>query len=46
MLMAYHQLIADRGLTGNTLEIGVFQGKSSIAVAPLRGDLGARHVLF
>jgi hypothetical protein len=37
MFMAYHQLIADRVEPGNTLEIGVFHGKSAIAVASLRG---------
>jgi hypothetical protein len=40
MFMAYNQLIADQGLTGNTLEIGVYHGKSAIAVASLRGDSG------
>src|SRR5262245_46096452 len=38
LFMAYNQLIAEHGLAGNTLEIGVFHGKSSIAVAALRGD--------
>lgn len=38
MFMAYHQLIADRVPPGNTLEIGVFHGKSAIAVAALRGE--------
>src|SRR5215831_2739883 len=38
MFMAYNQLIADQGITGNTLEIGVYHGKSSIAVASLRGE--------
>src|SRR5215831_19831305 len=38
MFMAYNQLIADQGLTGNTLEIGVYHGKSAIAVAALRDD--------
>jgi hypothetical protein len=37
MFMAYHQLAADRVVPGNTLEIGVFHGKSAIAVASLRG---------
>jgi hypothetical protein len=40
MFMAYNQLIADRGLAGNTLEIGVYHGKSAIAVASLRGESG------
>jgi hypothetical protein len=38
MFMAYNQLIADQGITGNTLEIGVYHGKSSIALASLRGQ--------
>src|SRR5215204_2606150 len=40
MFMAYHQLASDRIARGNTLEIGVFQGKSAIAVASLRGEAG------
>jgi hypothetical protein len=40
MFMAYHQLAADRVAPGNTLEIGVYHGKSSIAVASLRGEAG------
>ncbi len=40
MFMAYNQLIADQGLTGNTLEIGVYHGKSAIAVASLRDESG------
>jgi hypothetical protein len=38
MFMAYHQLIAEDGLAGHTLEIGVHHGLSAIAVAALRGD--------
>jgi hypothetical protein len=38
MFMAYNQLAADRVAPGNTLEIGVFHGKSAIAVASLRGE--------
>jgi hypothetical protein len=38
MFMAYNQLIADQGLTGNTLEIGVYHGKSAITVASLRDE--------
>jgi hypothetical protein len=40
LFMAYNQLIADQGLTGNTLEIGVYHGKSAIAVASLRAESG------
>jgi len=40
MFMAYHQLASDRVAPGNTLEIGVFHGKSAIAVAALRGESG------
>jgi hypothetical protein len=40
MFMAYNQLVAERIELGNTLEIGVFQGKSAIAVASLRGVSG------
>ena len=40
MFMAYHQLASDRVAPGNTLEIGVFHGKSAIAVASLRGQAG------
>ena len=40
LFMAYNQLIADQGLTGNTLEIGVYHGKSAIAVASLRDESG------
>ena len=40
MFMAYNQLAADRVAPGNTLEIGVYHGKSSITVASLRGAAG------
>jgi hypothetical protein len=40
MFMAYHQLVSERIAPGNTLEIGVFHGKSAIAVASLRGEAG------
>src|SRR5262245_18514352 len=40
LFMAYNQLIADQGLAGNTLEIGVYHGRSAIAVALLRGPSG------
>ena len=40
MFMAYNQLVSDRGVRGNTLEIGVYHGKSAIAVASLRGESG------
>jgi SAM-dependent methyltransferase len=37
MFMAYNQLIAEDGISGDTLEIGVYFGLSAIAVATLRG---------
>jgi SAM-dependent methyltransferase/predicted O-methyltransferase YrrM len=37
MFMAYNQLIAEDGISGDTLEIGVYYGLSAIAVAALRG---------
>jgi SAM-dependent methyltransferase/predicted O-methyltransferase YrrM len=37
MFMAYNQLIAEDGISGDTLEIGVYYGLSAIAVATLRG---------
>jgi len=37
MFMAYNQLIAAGGISGDTLEIGVYYGLSAIAVATLRG---------
>ena len=37
MFMAYNQIIASHGVTGDVLEIGVLHGLSSIAVAALRG---------
>ena len=40
LFMAYNQLVSDRVEPGNTLEIGVFHGKSAIAVASLRGEAG------
>ena len=40
MFMAYSQLVSDRVQPGNTLEIGVYHGKSAIAVASLRGESG------
>jgi hypothetical protein len=40
MFMAYNQLVPDRAGPGNTLEIGVYHGKSAIAVASLRGASG------
>jgi hypothetical protein len=43
MFMAYHQLVAEDGLAGDTLEIGVHHGLSAIAVAALRGE-GRRFV--
>ena len=38
MFMAYNQLIAADGVSGDTLEIGVYYGLSAIAVATLRGS--------
>jgi predicted O-methyltransferase YrrM len=38
MFMAYHQLIAEDGIAGDTLEIGVHHGLSAIAVAALAGN--------
>jgi hypothetical protein len=43
MFMAYHQLLGERGLAGDTLEIGVHHGLSAIGVAALRGT-GRRFV--
>jgi hypothetical protein len=43
LLLAYHQLLAEEGLSGDTLEIGVHQGLSAIAIAAMRGD-GRRFV--
>jgi hypothetical protein len=43
MFMAYHQLLAEEGLAGDTLEIGVHHGLSAIGVAALRGE-GRRFV--
>jgi hypothetical protein len=40
MFMAYNQLASQQVAPGDTLEIGVFHGKSAIAVASLRGDGG------
>jgi hypothetical protein len=40
MFMAYNQLASQRVAPLHTLEIGVFHGKSAIAVASLRGDSG------
>jgi hypothetical protein len=43
LLLAYHQLLAEDGLSGDTLEIGVHEGLSAIAIAAMRGD-GRRFV--
>lgn len=43
LFMAYNQLIAAEGISGDVLEIGVYQGKSALVVASLRGD-GRRFV--
>jgi len=37
LFMAYHQFLAQRGLAGHVLEIGVHHGLSAIATASLRG---------
>ena len=37
LFMAYNQLIAAEGISGDTLEIGVYYGLSAITVATLRG---------
>jgi hypothetical protein len=37
MFMAFNQLIAEDGISGDTLEIGVYHGLSAIAIAALRG---------
>lgn len=38
LFMAYNQLISDAGISGDTLEIGVYFGLSAIAAASLRGS--------
>ena len=43
MFMAYNQLIAEEGIAGDVLEIGVHHGLSAIAMAALRGP-GATFV--
>ncbi len=43
IFMAYHQLLAEEGLAGNVLEIGVHHGLSAIGIAALRGE-GRRFV--
>jgi len=40
LFMAYSQLVADQGVRGNTLEIGVYHGKSATVVASLRAESG------
>jgi hypothetical protein len=40
MFIAYNQFLADRGIAGDTLEIGVHHGLSAILVAALRGPDG------
>ena len=40
LFTAYSQLVAEQGVRGNTLEIGVYHGKSAIAVASLRAESG------
>lgn len=43
MLAAYNQLLADRGLAGHVMEIGVYHGLSAIGIASFRGA-GRRFV--
>ena len=43
LFMAYAQLLAERGIAGDVLEVGVHHGLSAIAVAALRGP-GRRFV--
>src|SRR5688572_5987056 len=43
MFAAYHQLLADDGLAGDVLEIGVHHGLSAIGIAALRGE-GRRFI--
>ena len=43
VVAAYNQLLADEGLTGDVLEIGVYHGLSAIGFAALRGE-GKRFV--
>ena len=38
MFMAYNEVIAEYGITGDVLEIGVHHGLSAIALAAMRGD--------
>jgi hypothetical protein len=43
MFVAYHQLLAEAGIDGNVMEIGVHHGLSAIGLAALRGE-GGRFV--
>ena len=43
VVAAYNQLLADEGLSGDVLEIGVYHGLSAIGFAALRGE-GKRFV--
>src|SRR5688500_1424683 len=43
ILAGYNQLLADEGLAGDVLEIGVYHGLSAIGTAALRGE-GRRFV--
>lgn len=38
LFLAYNELIRERGIAGNVLEIGVHHGLSTITVAAMRGD--------
>ena len=43
MFMAYSEVVAAHGVTGDVLEIGVHHGLSTLALAAMRGE-GARLV--
>jgi SAM-dependent methyltransferase len=45
MFMAYNQVIAARGIAGDVLEIGVYHGKSAIALAAMRGPKGHLYAI-
>ena len=45
LFMAYNQLLAGHGITGDVLEIGVHHGLSTIAIAKLRGPEGKLYAI-
>ncbi len=45
LFMAYNQLLAEQGVAGDVLEIGVHHGLSSIAIATLRGSGGKMYAV-